>query len=145
MNTPSNLAPASAFAHYDYTPDTAPTTGDAPAARTTVLIVGDTYPHRERLRALGGRWNAVSRGWEVPVAMAPKALTYPGVYDAADPSGRGALAALVEGSKHGPVAGYPVQPRKAARRAFVPCGYPGCNPRHCDDCDGRGGRYRDGW
>lgn len=94
MSTP-DTAPASAFAHYDYTPDTAPTTGDAPAARTTVLIVGDTYPHRERLRALGGRWNAVSRGWEVPVAMAPKALTYPGVYDAADPSGRGALAALV--------------------------------------------------
>lgn len=101
MNT---TTPASAYAHYDYTPDAAP--AEAPAARATVLIVGNTYPHRNRLRALGGVWNEVSRGWEVPAAMAPKALTYPGVYDSADPSGRGALAAMIAGSASGPVAGY---------------------------------------
>lgn len=33
------------------------------------------------------------------------------------------------------------QPR--ARR-FVPCGYPGCHPNHCDECDGEGG-YSSGW
>lgn len=97
--------PASAYAHYDYTPDAAPATTPG-ATRTTVLIVGNTYPHRNRLRALGGVWNEVSRGWEVPAAMVPKALTYPGVYDSADPSGRGALAAMVADSASGPVAGY---------------------------------------
>jgi hypothetical protein len=31
-------------------------------------------------------------------------------------------------------------PAKRARRAaaFVPCGYPGCNPGYCDECDGEG-------
>jgi len=24
----------------------------------------------------------------------------------------------------------------ARRRPWSPCGYPGCNPRHCDECDG---------
>lgn len=24
------------------------------------------------------------------------------------------------------------------RRPFRPCGYPGCNPGHCDECDGEG-------
>jgi len=26
------------------------------------------------------------------------------------------------------------------RHRFEPCGYPGCNPMYCDECDG-GGRY----
>ncbi len=26
---------------------------------------------------------------------------------------------------------------------WSPCGYPGCSPRYCDDCDGRG--YRGRW
>ena len=25
-----------------------------------------------------------------------------------------------------------------SRRAWAPCGYPGCNTRHCDECDGAG-------
>jgi hypothetical protein len=31
-------------------------------------------------------------------------------------------------------------PAKRARRsaAFVPCGYPGCGPGYCDECDGEG-------
>jgi hypothetical protein len=31
-----------------------------------VLIVGDTYPVREQLRALGGRWDPRKKGWWVP-------------------------------------------------------------------------------
>lgn len=27
-----------------------------------------------------------------------------------------------------------------SRHAYAPCGYPGCNPVYCDDCNG-GGRY----
>lgn len=30
------------------------------------------------------------------------------------------------------------------RRPFVPCGYPGCNSSHCDECDGEG-RYGESW
>jgi len=29
-------------------------------------------------------------------------------------------------------------------RRFVPCGYPGCNPHYCDECDGEG-RYASSW
>lgn len=31
-----------------------------------VTIIGNTYPVRDRLKALGGRWNAAARGWDVP-------------------------------------------------------------------------------
>ena len=36
------------------------------------------------------------------------------------------------------------KPARAAmvRRAWRPCGYPGCNPTHCDECDGEGARGR---
>ena len=31
-------------------------------------------------------------------------------------------------------------------RKWWPCGYPGCNPNHCDECDGLGaGAMREGW
>lgn len=36
--------------------------------------------------------------------------------------------------------------RPAARRAtssrWRPCGYPGCNPSHCDECEGYGAQHR---
>lgn len=34
------------------------------------LITGNTYPVKDRLKALGGRWNGRDRGWEVPDAEA---------------------------------------------------------------------------
>jgi hypothetical protein len=30
------------------------------------LIVGNTYPVREQLKAMGGRWDPARRGWVVP-------------------------------------------------------------------------------
>lgn len=43
----------------------------------------------------------------------------------------------------------PVQaakPRASGRpTGWRPCGYPGCNPNHCDDCDGKGGGRRSDW
>jgi len=27
---------------------------------------------------------------------------------------------------------------RPSRRRFVPCGYPGCHPSYCDECDGEG-------
>lgn len=37
------------------------------------LITGNTYPVKDRLKALGGRWNSRDRGWEVPDIEAEKA------------------------------------------------------------------------
>jgi len=42
-------------------------------ASATVTIIGNTYPVREGLRALGGRWNANAKGWDVPTANAAAA------------------------------------------------------------------------
>jgi hypothetical protein len=33
---------------------------------TTTLITGNTYPVKDQIKALGGRWNSVRKGWEVP-------------------------------------------------------------------------------
>ena len=40
---------------------------------TLSLITGNTYPHRQALRALGGRWNPIAQGWEVPAEIADRA------------------------------------------------------------------------
>lgn len=40
---------------------------------TLSLITGNTYPHREALRAMGGRWNSFAQGWEVPAEVAKQA------------------------------------------------------------------------
>ncbi len=38
-----------------------------------MIITGNTYPVREQLKALGGRWNANARGWDVPADKAEQA------------------------------------------------------------------------
>ncbi len=40
---------------------------------TAVLITGNTYPVKNQLKALGGRWNKQGQGWVVPVAVAAQA------------------------------------------------------------------------
>jgi hypothetical protein len=41
---------------------------------TTVLVKGNTYPHRGQLRAMGGRWDPTVKGWRMPASVAEKAL-----------------------------------------------------------------------
>lgn len=36
-------------------------------------ITGNTYPVRQQLKDLGGRWNAAAQGWDVPDEAAGKA------------------------------------------------------------------------
>jgi hypothetical protein len=93
----------------------------------TVLITGNTYPVKDDLKGLGAKWDAAAKGWRVPA-------------DKAD-----AARALVAGAT--PKA--PARPTGTARPAgaarrpgWTPCGYPGCNPSYCDECDGKGGGYR---
>ena len=38
-----------------------------------MLITGNTYPVKDKLRAMGGRWDALAKGWIVPDAQASAA------------------------------------------------------------------------
>lgn len=40
---------------------------------TTVLITGNTFPVKDQLKALGGRWDAGAKGWRVPADKAVEA------------------------------------------------------------------------
>ena len=42
-------------------------------SRGTILVTGNTFPVKEALKALGGRWDAVNKGWNVPANNATKA------------------------------------------------------------------------
>ena len=39
----------------------------------TVLITGNTYPVKDQLRELGGKWNPSAKGWYVPAKRAQEA------------------------------------------------------------------------
>jgi hypothetical protein len=43
------------------------------AVRPPVRVTGNTYPVRDQLRAIGGRWNKAARAWEVPADRADEA------------------------------------------------------------------------
>ena len=38
-----------------------------------MLITGNTYPVKEEIKALGGKWNSQAKGWDVPDENAAKA------------------------------------------------------------------------
>jgi hypothetical protein len=37
------------------------------------LITGNTYPVKDQIKALGGKWNGQRKGWEVPDEVADQA------------------------------------------------------------------------
>jgi hypothetical protein len=39
----------------------------------SVLVTGNTYPVKDAIRALGGRWDAAAKGWRVPADKAERA------------------------------------------------------------------------
>ena len=82
-----------------------------------ILITGNTFPVKDALREMGGRWDAAAKGWRVPAPKADQA--------------RALVGAMPAGN-----------PYASRKRNWQPCGYPGCNPRYCDECDGEG--YRNG-
>jgi hypothetical protein len=61
----------------------------------TILVTGNTYPVKDAIKALGGRWDNASKGWRVPANNAT------------------AARALVA------VPGTPIASRVSADRAFV--------------------------
>lgn len=91
--------------------------GKKTSTEDLVVLSGNTYPVREALQAMGGvrtkeggRWV-----WRVPKGRLKEAQQ------------------LVQGSA---TSGSRPAPRR--QRPFVPCGYPGCSPAYCDECDGKG-------
>lgn len=91
-----------------------------------VLIgVGDTYPHREALKKMGGVYDRKTRLWAIPKARAEEARALVGPARPRAPR-RSARA-------------YPYPPGSERPAGWEPCGYPGCHWTICDDCDGRGG------
>lgn len=79
----------------------------------TVLITGNTYPVRNKLRDLGGIWNSFKKGWEIPKEKAEEANAI--------------VSAAATSKRDSPT-----------KKSWVPCGYPGCSPTYCDECDGKG-------
>ena len=81
-----------------------------------VAINGNTYPIKDQLRALGGKWDAANKVWMVPQERASEAQKLVDTVPAKSRS----------------------KSSSSYRANWSPCGYPGCNPNHCDECDGRG-------
>ena len=40
---------------------------------TTELITGNTYPVKDAIKELGGRWDSAAKGWRVPADRADEA------------------------------------------------------------------------
>jgi hypothetical protein len=84
------------------------------------LITGNTYPVKDKLKALGGKWDAVNKGWLVPDDKADEAHAIVG-------------GAPKKASNTSSGRSY-----RQSNRSWAPCGYPGCSPSYCDECDGEG-------
>lgn len=40
---------------------------------SAILITGNTYPVKDAIKAMGGRWDAAAKGWRVPADKAAQA------------------------------------------------------------------------
>ena len=86
-----------------------------------LTITGNTFPVKDAIKALGGRWNPTAKGWDVPFANAK------------------AAQALVTGAPKQAFTAVTQRPTGSARyygrSQGRPCGYPGCNGRNfCEEC-----------
>lgn len=93
------------------------------ASKAFVVISGNTFPVKDQIRALGGKWDPIFKTWSVPHDRAEEARK---LVASSAPSARTPLS-----RPGGRSYGHP-------RRGWKPCGYPGCRPGYCDECDGAG-------
>lgn len=82
----------------------------------TVTITGNTYPVKDALKAMGARWNATAKGWDVPAAKAS------------------AAQALVTGAPKQAFTAFTA----VAQRPTGSARYYGRSVDGCDSCRGRG-------
>jgi hypothetical protein len=76
---------------------------------------GNTYPVREKIKALGGTWNGAMKAWMMPESRFEEAQKLVQAAPAKD-----------TGWNRGRHVGW------------LPCGYPGCHWDFCEECDGKG-------
>ena len=88
-------------------------------------VTGNTFPVKDQIKALGGRWDGTKKCWNVPDDKFDAAMAL-------------VTGAGPKGSYVAPTGGGPTYSAPRARRAWRPCGYPGCNRAHCDECEGQG-------
>lgn len=85
-------------------------------------LPGLPFEMKDEAKSRGGLWDPDGRVWYMPDEPSKQEVlkrvteTAPVVIRSYTPATEG--------------------PRRAG--AFVPCGYPGCSPGYCDECDGRG-------
>jgi hypothetical protein len=87
-----------------------------------LVLTGNTFPVKDQIKNMGGIWDGDRKAWLMPDAdrlAKAKALLTP------------AASAPIKATRYA---------RSTGRRGWAPCGYPGCSPSYCDECDG-GGRY----
>ena len=81
-----------------------------------LILRGNTYPIKDQIKTAGGIWDGVQKAWLMPDA---ETMT--------------ALASKMEAAPAPARA-----PATSRPRNWSPCGYPGCHPSYCDECDGKG-------
>jgi hypothetical protein len=67
----------------------------------TVAIGGNTYPVKEQLKAIGGRWDGDARCWRVPAAKAAEARAMVAAAPPSPPRERGVRRRQGNGLPHG--------------------------------------------
>ena len=90
----------------------------------SVAITGNTYPVKDAIKALGGRWDAQRKIWMVPVRRAAeaRALVSGGQISAAKPTAYHPAVCVVCGHREQPAAGgYPDPDRILRSGECVSC------------------------
>ena len=85
------------------------------------LLTGNTYPVKEELKKLGARWDAANKGWRSAPGLVAQAREI-----------------IAKAPKQEQKNSGPRKYSSLGRAGWRPCGYPGCSPHYCDECDGKG-------
>lgn len=96
------------------------------ASYKMILVTGNTFPVKDELKKLGGAWDSLNKGWLVPENRSAEARFL--VVNAGTKRARRTASTAPSHSTR----------TSRPRPAFKPCGYIGCNPDHCGECDGAG-------
>ena len=99
------------------------TTPFTPSTSTSFeLITGNTYPVKDQIKALGGKWSAASKGWLVPAENAAAAWQLVGNAPAPAPrSDRSGASRYRSNYAYFPSTGGEYYRNKAGRCIDAPC------------------------
>lgn len=98
-----------------------------------LVLSGNTYSVKDQIKQAGGIWDRDQKAWLMPDAASLSTM------QAAMP----ARQSQYSGAGRRSLPSRSRQPKCygcGRSHRFEPCGYPGCTPTYCDECNG-GGRY----